>query len=305
MNSGIEKKLDELKGDNISGASEIVMKAIELVEKSLEYIDFQKTNIKDELYDLFKKIIALRPSMAPLINCMGFLVNNITKFSKMEIKHTINKLREKRISQQKKLESNFQVFFKENYRPQMKIMITSYSSTLIKTILKLKIKNMIFYVLESRPLLEGYKTSAKLAENYETHLIIDAAMGKFISQIDLILLGIDSLLKDGSIINKIGTYPLSVMGYETNKKVIALGDSFKYNLQNHFGKEIKIERKPSNEITETIKQKDNIIVENYYFDLTPSKYITKIISDLGIHTPVESVKEIKSKIPIEWFKNYL
>jgi translation initiation factor 2B subunit (eIF-2B alpha/beta/delta family) len=154
-------------------------------------------------------------------------------------------------------------------------------------------------------LLEGRRTAEILAKNFITHMIIDAAIGKFIDQIDLILIGIDSVLKDGSIINKIGTYPLSVMAYEKSIDVYGIGESFKYNLKSHYGLNVQIEEKPNEEVYDKQDLNKNIEIHNFYFDITPPKYIKGIISDIGILPPKKFVKKIKKILPIDWFQLFL
>ena len=84
-------------------------------------------------------------------------------------------------------------------------MLISYSSTIINLLLKSKKYNFEIYVSESRPLFEGQRVAETLSPYFKTHLIIDAAIGTFIDEIDLVLIGVDSILVDGSIVNKVGT----------------------------------------------------------------------------------------------------
>jgi len=118
----------------------------------------------------------------------------------------------------------------------------------------------------------------------------------------LVLVGIDSILKNGSIINKIGTYPLANLAKEKGIEIYAVGDSFKYNIKSHYGEEILIERKPTQEIYSKAIQNKLLEIQNYYFDITPSKYITGIISELGVLKIKEFLKNIKKNLPIKWYK---
>ena len=130
-------------------------------------------------------------------------------------------------------------------------------------------------------------------------------MGKFIKSVDIVLLGIDSILRDGSIVNKIGSHPLACIAADNNKEVYAIGDSFKYNLKSHYGQEIIIESKPIYEVYSKKIKKKIFHVHNYYFDITPSKYLNGIISDLGVLPIPEFLEKVKNAIPLEWFKSFL
>jgi translation initiation factor 2B subunit (eIF-2B alpha/beta/delta family) len=183
-------------------------------------------------------------------------------------------------------------------------MLISFSSTIFNLLKKNKDFELELFVLESRPLLEGRKTAIFLSQYFKTTLVIDAAMGKFLEQTDLVLIGIDSILRDGSIINKIGSYPLTALSKLKNIDVFVVGDSFKYNLRSHYGYETLIEKKLSSEVFD-VNEDTNIDVLNYYFEVIPSEYISGIISDLGILSIQEFIERVKNLLPIDWFKNFI
>ncbi len=303
--SEIQKKISELRKDNLSGASEMVSKALDIVKSQLNLVEDPNENIKDIMLDLGKKIISSHPSMAPLINTIGFLLQNSESLNKKVIIESLSQFEKDRISRNKSLEESFFDFLKLNAKPNCSLMLISYSSTIVNLLKKLENFDLELYVLESRPLYEGRKTAKTLSKYFKTHLIIDAAIGMFIDQIDLVLIGVDSILKDGSIINKIGTYPLAMLANTRNKKVFAVCDSFKYNLRNHFGESILIEQKPSEEIYKDINKNDFLDVQNYYFDITPPNYITNIISNLGILRVQDFLEKVQQELPIEWFKYFI
>ncbi|TFF98090.1 MAG: hypothetical protein EU541_07315 [Promethearchaeota archaeon] len=305
MTSPIKQKLEDLRQDNSSGARELIEKAIEIIEIYLEGFSKNNIDISIGLIKIASQIINSRPSMAPLINTIGFLMRGKDRITKGIILKRLKELSNYRTKQMTSLQTHFGSLLNRIYKPELKIMLISHSSTINTLFSKHTDKNIIFYVLESRPLLEGQKTAEYYSNNFQTNLIVDSAMGKFIEEIDMVLVGIDSILRDGSIINKIGTYPLSVLAFENNKKVFAIGDSFKYNLRSHFSQEIKIQKKPSNEIYKKSGQKNKLTIKNYYFDITPSKYITRIISDLGIHSPPKFLELVKKHLNFDWFNSYI
>ncbi|MFX1259382.1 MAG: translation initiation factor eIF-2B [Promethearchaeota archaeon] len=305
INEKIKKMLNNLRKNNRSGASEFIDKALNIVKSQLEVIPNQTKDIKDIIIELSKEIINSQPSMAPLINTIGYLISDLDFITKKSILYRIEQFNIKKIESEKALEKIFCEFINNNYKQKLKIMLISYSSTILNLLLKFKEYEIEFYVLESRPLLEGQRTAESLSPYFKTYLIIDAALGKYIDNIDLVLIGIDSILKDGSIINKIGTYPLAVLANENNIDVYAVGNSLKYNLKNHFGQNIIIEKKPITEVYNDQISNKNLEVFNYYFDITPSKYITGIISELGILTIKEFLTKIKKNLPINWFQSFL
>ena len=301
----IQDLLRELKEDNISGASEFIDKALEIVNFQLRLTRDPHKDIREEIIYLSKEIIDTRPSMAPLINIMGYLIHDLDKINKNIIKSRLNQFNIEREKRKESLELNFRTFLEDNKKVPLKVMLISYSSTIVNLLIKNKDSNFEIYILESRPLLEGRKTAEILSQFFKTHLIVDAGMGKFIDEIDLVLIGVDSILKDGSIINKIGTFPLAITANANNIDVYAVTDSYKYNLKSHYNQKILIEEKPIKEMYDKEIKDLNFQIHNYYFDITPSKYIKGFISEYGILSVQEFLDKIQQDLPIEWFKYFL
>lgn len=301
----IQDLLRELRDDNTSGANEFIDKALDIIKFQLRLIRDPHKDIREEIFDLSKQIIDTRPSMAPLINTIGYFIHDLGEVNKSIIEERLSQFYIYREKIKESLELAFHTFLKENKKIPLKVMLISYSSTIINLLLQNKDSNFEIFILESRPLLEGQKTAEILSQYFKTHLIVDAAMGKFIDQIDLVLIGVDSILEDGSIINKIGTYPLAVLADSRKIDVYAVADSLKYNLKSHFGTEIMIERKPIEEIYDKEIKNTSLEIHNYYFDTIPPIYITGIISNYGILKIHEFLEKVKSDLPIEWFKYLL
>lgn len=297
--------IHDLKTDKTSGASELIEIALEILETQLHTIKDPNIDIKEVIFEISKELFNVRPSMAPIINTIGYFIHDLEFFSKQTLLEKLKTFPAERIRIDNALTSSFHSFLDRFEGKKLNIMLISYSTTIIKHF-KENIKNdFTFYVLESRPLLEGRRTAEILSSNFETHLIADSAMGKFIKKVDIVLLGIDSVLRDGSIVNKIGSYPLACIAAANNKDVYAIGDSYKYNLKSHYNQKVIVEQKPIYEVYSKKIKKELFKVHNFYFDITPSNYFKEIISDLGILTMPEFLEKVKSTLPLEWFKSFL
>ena len=297
--------IQDLKTDKTSGASELIEFAIEILEAYLHTIKDPNMDIKEVIFELSKDLFNVRPSMAPIINTIGYIIHDLEFFSKQTLLKKLKSFPAERLRIDNALSSSFHSFLDRFEGKKLKVMLISYSTTIIKHLKENAKNDFTFYILEARPLLEGRRTAEILSTNFETHLITDSAMGKFIKNVDFVLLGIDSIMRDGSIVNKIGSYPLACIAAANNKDVYAFGDSFKYNLKSHFNQKIIIENKPIYEVYSKKIKRELFKVHNFYFDITPSKNIKEIISDLGILTMPEFLEEIKKAIPLEWFKSFL
>ena len=297
--------LNYLKYDKTSGASELIDTSLDIIETQLKHIKDSQQDIKDIILELSKEIFHSRPSMAPIINAIGFIVHDLEHFNKETITTRISEYKQYNARRKEILNTNFKLFLDGLPMEHLNIMLISYSSTVVSFFEALQNKDYTFYILESRPLLEGRKTAEILASKYEVNLITDSAIGKFISDVNLILTGIDSILKDGSIINKIGTYPLATIGKLNNKQVYAIADSFKYNIKSHYDIPVIIEEKPEYEIYSKKIKNETFKVHNYYFEITPPQYFDAIISDLGILPIPEFLIKVKDFLPLDWYNLFL
>jgi len=305
INKTILHMIHDLTTDKTSGASELIEIALEILEAQLHTIKDPNMDIKEIIFELSKDLFNARPSMAPIINTIGYFIHDLEFFSKQTLLEKFKTFPAERLRIDNALTSSFHSFLNRFEGKKLNVMLISYSTTIIKHLKENTKNDFTFYVLEARPLLEGRRTAEILSANFETHLITDLAMGKFIKKVDIVLLGIDSILRDGSIVNKIGSYPLACIAAANNKDVYAVGDSFKYNLRSHYNQKIIVETKPIYEVYSKKIKKELFKVHNFYFDITPSNYFKEIISDLGILTMPEFLEEIKKAVPLEWFKSFL
>ncbi len=305
INKTILHMIHDLKTDKTSGASELIEIALEILEAYLRTIKDPNMDIKEDIFELSKELFTVRPSMAPIINTFGYFIHDLEFFSKQTLLEKLKTFPVERLRIDNALTSSFHSFLDRFEGENLKVMLISYSTTIIKHLKDNTKNDFTFYVLESRPLLEGRRTAEILSSNFETHLITDSAMGKFIKKVDIVLLGIDSVLRDGSIVNKIGSYPLACIAAANNKDVYAVGDTFKYNIKSHYNQKIIVEQKPIYEVYSKKIKKELFKVHNLYFDITPSNYFKEIISDIGILTVPEFLEKVKSTLPLEWFRSFL
>lgn len=301
----IQDLLSDLREDNTSGANELIDKALEIIKSQLILAKDSQQDITEEFLDLSRQIIEARPSMAPLINTIGYFLHDLDRITKKIIEKRLIQFNSDSKNRLESLEVFFDNFLKENMNTPLKIMLISYSSTIVNFLLKNKELNFEIFISESRPLLEGQRVAEILSLHFKTHLIIDAAIGTFMDEIDLVLVGVDSILINGSIVNKIGTYPLAVLANSKNVDVYAVCDSYKYNLRSHFGQSILITEKPTIEVYNKEIINNLLEVHNYYFDITPAYYISGFISDLGVLSSKEFLDKLKNTLPIEWFKYFI
>jgi methylthioribose-1-phosphate isomerase len=144
-------------------------------------------------------------------------------------------------------------------------------------------------VTETRPFLQGARLTAwELVQmGIPTDLIVDSAAASFLARGDIscVVVGADRVAANGDTANKIGTYMLAVLAHENDVPFYVAAPTSTLDMSLRSGDDIPIEERPEHEIVSwggwNIAPK-GIGVRNPAFDVTPSRYITAIITDRGI-----------------------
>ena len=154
------------------------------------------------------------------------------------------------------------------------------------------------WVDETRPRNQGANlTSYELNEEGVSNTIIADNTGGILmqrGQVDMCITGTDRTLSNGDVANKVGTY-LKALAAHDNKVpfYVALPSStIDWNIKN--SKDIPIEERNSEELSyvEGLDNNDKLTkvliypkkskAKNLAFDITPSKYVTGLITEKGV-----------------------
>lgn len=175
-------------------------------------------------------------------------------------------------------------------------------------------------VLEGRPDASGAKAAKNLARaGIPTTVVLDSAMAYVMERVDLVIVGAEGVVENGGIINKVGTYAMAIAAKELGKPFYVAAESFKFarlyplnqsdlpvlgkGLSEHlnfvdtacwistggtFGKKGVVaseEQEEEENVPGLVTLPKEVKVENVLCDYTPAKYITLLLTDLGVLTP--------------------
>lgn len=136
-------------------------------------------------------------------------------------------------------------------------------------------------VLEGRPRYEGREVALALSKGGASiTLITDAQADIFLSQCHTVVVGADSILANGDILNKAGTALLAWAARGHNVPFYVLCETLKISPQSWSGNLDQLEEKEATEVLE--KDIPGVSVRNFYFDRTRSKLVTSVITEQGI-----------------------
>jgi translation initiation factor 2B subunit (eIF-2B alpha/beta/delta family) len=160
------------------------------------------------------------------------------------------------------------------------IMTHSLSGTVLEVLRACipPIEQMI--ILEGRPLYEGRTVANSLsAQAVALTLITDAQADIFLPTCQALVVGADSILADGSILNKAGTALLARAARAHGIPFYVLGETLKIAPHGWSGDLTLLEEHPGREVWP--QAPSNVAVRNFYFDHTPAELITQIITEQG------------------------
>ena len=131
------------------------------------------------------------------------------------------------------------------------------------------------YASESRPRYLGRKMARKLGamDGVDVTLLVDAAAGHYLPEVDRVVVGIDCIV-DGTLYNRIGTYPLATTAAREDVPMTAIGAASKFvdsafAFENEVRSPSEVHREPADEFT----------VANPAYDATPLSLLDSIITD--------------------------
>lgn len=151
------------------------------------------------------------------------------------------------------------------------------------------------FVCESRPLNEGVTLARELRKSgVEAVVIADAAGPSIVSRCDAVITGADTLLRDGQLVNKIGTLGIALASEEYHVPYYPLMEVFKVELE---GQEIpwQEESRDPEEIC------DQVEALNFYFERIPSGLLRSAVTDAGVLEVSEVLRQFKREEDLKEF----
>jgi ribose 1,5-bisphosphate isomerase len=273
MPKGLNDLIKKLKSLEIQGAKEIATESLKFLRKLAKEKGFGR-----EFNNTAKRIENTRPTEVVLHNCLEI----IKKEKKVE---TINRLLRRLNQSTKEIAKRGSRLIKDGYS----IMTHCHSGEVCAVIEQAwkEGKKISVYATETRPKEQGIKTAKELSrKGIHVFLIVDSAIEFFMKDVNIVIVGADSLraIPPVGLVNKVGTYPIAVIAKKHKKPFYVAANTLKIDRR----KKIVIEERNPNEIYR--EHMKTLEVKNPAFDITPLKYVKRIICEKGIMTPGEFLK---------------
>jgi translation initiation factor 2B subunit (eIF-2B alpha/beta/delta family) len=275
----------EFAQDKVHGASFLGRQAIELLSSTALT---SKAEDQDALFsDLLSMALKLRkaqPGMANVWNLVGRFLYDVDR-ERAKAKSVVE-LRAIAVDTAKKVVETTKEAAEDAARnsaqllPQSGHVLThSYSSAVFRSLeLGMKSgKHFEVYVTESYPGMEGKRLAQDLiALGVPVKLIADSKVDSIISNVDLVLVGADSVLRDGSLIHKIGTRTIAATARKSGIPFRSTCETVKFSAADFLGE--------SPEVNENL------------FDLTPGEFVSDFTTEVGRVDPSRVEERIRDMV---------
>ena len=186
-------------------------------------------------------------------------------------------------------------------RPQQTIFTHCHSSITEHILVAARRAQKHFHVYhtETRPLFQGRITDKRLrAAHIPAVMVADSAAAFLISKhsgdtvnVDWVLLGADSIARDGSVLNKIGSFGIALAAHDSKIPVYVATPLLKIDWHTTSTFELR----PGSELWPNAPAGTQAL--NFAFDRVPAPYIKGIICEFGIIKPSQVARLVKQHYP--------
>jgi translation initiation factor 2B subunit (eIF-2B alpha/beta/delta family)/8-oxo-dGTP pyrophosphatase MutT (NUDIX family) len=279
--------LTQLKGleeDRIHGATYLGQQAVELLSQTVQVTDAQDTDTMfSHLLLVGLKLRRAQPAMANVWNLAGRLLHLVDQHRASgepveELKTLIPGLC-KRVLEQTEGSCEDVARNTAQILPHGVVLTHSYSSAVLRS-LELGFKSgrgFKVYATESYPGMEGKQLAKELiALDIPVTLIADSAVNSIIPNVGLVLVGADSVFRDGSLVHKVGTKEIAAAAKAQGIPLYSSCETTKFSVQDYLGERPQI---PAD-----------------LFDVTPPELVFNYVTEEGQLTPRQVEPQIRKML---------
>jgi len=276
----ISQAIETISQDRTHGASWLARDATNVLTHSLEECPAQTAaEFLSYLREVARALAEAQPSMAAVSNAVGAVVFAAGEKAPggLPAMRRAALARARQIIDSWDKASRDIVRHAERALPRGAIMTHSYSATTFAILERLASKGSPIIATESAPLNEGRTTARLLARlSAPVTLISDAQAAAFMSEAAAVLVGADTVFANGAVVNKVGTCALALLARNARVPFYVATETLKVAPgRPEAAQEAPAERQPG------------LAIPAVYFDLTPPRLVTALITEEGVFAPKE------------------
>jgi translation initiation factor 2B subunit (eIF-2B alpha/beta/delta family) len=278
----IDHRIELTVNDREHGSRWLVREAIQILRDLAQMQELSEDERIERLLVSARKIARARPAMAALASAVSQVLN-VEGGGVQEIACKAQQVLDTYTSATASITEHARSLIRGH------VMTCSLSGTVLDVLLALREQIERVTVLEGRPRFEGRETARHLSQqNIAVTLVTDAQADIFLPQCQSVVVGADSVLINGDVLNKAGTALLAWSAYGRHIPFYVLCETLKisphrwveYDPTRQSANLSLLEEKEAREIWEA--DTPGISVRNFYFDRTPYRLVTHILTERGI-----------------------
>ena len=300
MGKNVDMLIDDIVAVRLKGASPVAIRTAEAILADTE-AEFgsgtSRGHLKMTVQRLGAEVIKSRPTNTSLRNAVKNTLYKIEKIDDEDDEKVLEVIRGNVAAFTETVNTAADRIAKLGaniIRDGTTILTGSYSSMvkgILDTAYNVLGKDIQVYVTETRPRYQGVKMVRELLNlGIPTTLIVDSSARHLMKDVDLVIVGADTVSSDGSAISKIGASLIALAAHEARVPLYVATPTFKFSEETLSGVMIAIEEAAASQIVDGSGLEDCMDnplfkVRNPAFDATPPEYIRGLITELYIMSP--------------------
>ncbi len=295
MNPKVKDIGEGIREMKIRGAGRIARAAAEALKVFAQNYKGGKDEFREEIKKVRDYLLSTRPTAVSLRNAIYYVLNRMRGESVEEMRESVIQSADEFIRLSLEAVEKIGRFGAERIRDGSTILTHCNSTAALAMIIQAHRDGKDIRVLntETRPWLQGHITSRTLAkEGIDVTMIVDSAVRYFMRDVDIVIVGADTIASNGAVINKIGTSQIALVAHEARVPFIVAAETYKFSPETVIGRLVEIEERPADEIANP-EDFPGVKFRNPVFDATPPEYIDAIITEKGVISPYLAYQIIK------------
>lgn len=279
MTNDIQQRIAQVRDDREHGSRWLVREAILILRDLAQTKMASQDESMRQLYAAARTLAAARPAMSALSSAVSHILN--VQNNPDAVAQEATRLLKEYDSAPTRIVTSATPYLSGH------LLTCSLSGTILDVLAACRQKIEQVFVLEGRPRYEGRTMAQQLYEHGMTvTLITDAQADIFLPQCKAVVVGADSVLASGDVLNKAGTALLAWAAHGHHVPFYVLCETLKISprrwsddpaLQEENLK--MLEEKEGQEVWD--QSPAGISVRNFYFDRTPASLVSAWITERG------------------------
>jgi ribose 1,5-bisphosphate isomerase len=277
----IEQRITQVCNDREHGSRWLVREALLILRDVAQSPQASQDTLMHLIFGYARRIAQSRPAMAALASAVSRVV--CVQGGPEAIVQEVQQLLAEYDTATEQIALHAQALLHGH------VMTCSVSGTVLEVLVANRQQIERVIVLEGRPRYEGREMARALSQQgLAVTLITDAQADIFLPECQSVVIGADSVLINGDVLNKAGTALLAWAARGHNLPFSVLCETLKisprrwvdHNAAHRAENLAMLEEKEAEEVLE--QPIAGVVVHNFYFDRTPYRLVSSIVTEQGI-----------------------